>query len=102
MTNGQRLETLNNWGGRLYHPLLEHLLKMVSGAKILCGDLNLLPTTQSLALLEQGMRNLVKAYGITSKRSRFYEGPERFADYVLVSKEVQIKEFHILDEEVSD
>jgi hypothetical protein len=77
-------------------------LETVSGAKILCGDLNLLPTTQNLALLEQGMRNLVKVYGITSTRSRFYEGPERFADYVLVSSEVQVKEFHILDEEVSD
>ena len=77
-------------------------LEMVNGAKILCGDLNLLPHTQSLTLLEQGMCNLVKAYEITSTRSLLYERPDRFADYVLVSPEVQVKHFQVLDEVVSD
>jgi endonuclease/exonuclease/phosphatase family metal-dependent hydrolase len=77
-------------------------LETVSGAKILCGDFNLLPHTQSLALLEQDMRNLVKAYRITSTRSQFYERPDRFADYVLTSPEVQVKHFCVLDENVSD
>ena len=77
-------------------------LETISGAKILCGDLNLLPTTQSLALLEQGMRNLVKTYGITSTRSQFYKRPDRFADYILVSPQVQVKEFSVLAAEVSD
>jgi hypothetical protein len=77
-------------------------LETVNGAKILCGDLNLLPHTQSLILLEQGMCNLVKAYGITSTRSHLYERPDRFADYVLASPEVQVKHFQVLDEVVSD
>src|SRR5260370_1081065 len=77
-------------------------LETISGAKILCGDLNVLPTTQSLALLEQDLRNLVKAYGITSTRSPFYQQPDRFADYVLVSPDVQVEGFQVLDEEVSD
>jgi endonuclease/exonuclease/phosphatase family metal-dependent hydrolase len=99
------------WNGKGKTDSLERLeqsrkikafLEAVSGVKILCGDLNLLPTTQSLALLEQDMRNLVKAYGITSTRSRFYEQQDRFADYVLVSSEAQVEEFLVLDEGVSD
>lgn len=77
-------------------------VKAVSGATILCGDLNILPTTQSLALLEEDLRNLVKVYGITSTRSRWYTRPDRFADYVLVSPDVQVEGFHVLDEEISD
>jgi endonuclease/exonuclease/phosphatase family metal-dependent hydrolase len=74
----------------------------MSGAKILCGDFNLLPDTDSLAILEQGMRNLVKEYRVTSTRSQFYEKPDRFADYILVSPEVIVEDFQVLDEAVSD
>lgn len=77
-------------------------LESVSGAKILCGDLNLLPDTQSLALLEQGMRNLIKEYSVTSTRSRFYGKSNTFADYILVSPEVIVENFNVLHEEISD
>jgi endonuclease/exonuclease/phosphatase family metal-dependent hydrolase len=81
---------------------IKAFLDSVNGAKILCGDFNLLPNTDSLAILEQGMRNLVKEYGITSTRSRFYEKPDKFADYILVSPEVVVEDFQVLDEAVSD
>lgn len=77
-------------------------LQSVSGATILCGDFNLLPDTQSLALLEQDMRNLVKEYGVTSTRSQLYTKPDKFADYLLASAEVIVDEFTVLAEEVSD
>lgn len=77
-------------------------LEMTSGAKILCGDLNLLPNTQSLALLEQDMCNLVKTSGITSTRSQFYKRKDRFADYMLTSPEVDIQSFQVLDVAISD
>jgi endonuclease/exonuclease/phosphatase family metal-dependent hydrolase len=77
-------------------------VKAINGAVILCGDLNILPTTQSLALLEEDLRNLVKVYGITSTRSQWYIQPDRFADYILVSPDVQVEEFHVLNEEISD
>ena len=70
--------------------------------KILCGDFNLLPNTESLAILEEGMENLVKTRGIQSTRSAFYKKPVRFADYVLVSQEIKVKDFHVPDVEVSD
>jgi endonuclease/exonuclease/phosphatase family metal-dependent hydrolase len=75
---------------------------MVPPSRILCGDFNLLPNTDSLTILEQGMRNLIKEYPVTSTRSRFYEKPDKFADYILVSPEVVVEDFQVLDEAVSD
>lgn len=72
------------------------------GVKILCGDFNLLPNTQSLAILEEGMRNLVKEYNITSTRSSYYEKPDKFADYILVSPEITVVDFSVLQDQISD
>jgi endonuclease/exonuclease/phosphatase family metal-dependent hydrolase len=80
--------------------LVQH--NAVNRAKILCGDLNLRPDTQSLSLLEEGMCNLIKSYGITSTRTRFYTRKDRYADYVLTSPEVVVKSFQVLDTAVSD
>ncbi len=81
---------------------IQAFLQSMSGATILCGDFNLLPNTQSLALLEQGMRNLVKEYEVTSTRSHLYTKSDKFADYILVSPEVIVEEFKVLDEGISD
>lgn len=77
-------------------------LERIEGPKILCGDFNLLPTTESITILEQGMRNLVKDYSITSTRSEFYTKPEKFADYILVSPEVEVRDFRVIQDPVSD
>lgn len=69
---------------------------------VLCGDFNLSPTTESLKMLEEGMINLVKENKITSTRSRFYERDDKFADYLLVSPGVEVEDFTVLPEEVSD
>lgn len=78
------------------------VIKAIRDATIVCGDLNILPTTQSLALLEEDLRNLIKVYGITSTRTRWYPRPDRFADYVLVSPDLFIEAFEVLDENISD
>lgn len=70
--------------------------------KILCGDFNLWPDTKSLKILEKGMRNLVKERNITSTRSALFNFPNRFADYMLVSSDMEINDFKILEETVSD
>lgn len=70
--------------------------------KVVMGDFNLNPDTQSLAIVEEGMRNLIKEYGITSTRTSFYEKEEKFADYALVSPEVKVMDFKVLPDEVSD
>jgi endonuclease/exonuclease/phosphatase family metal-dependent hydrolase len=81
---------------------IKSFLGSIDGDKILCGDFNLLPDTHSLALLEDGYRNLVKEKGITSTRSHFYSKPEKFADYILVTPDVEVKEFKVLEDVVSD
>lgn len=75
--------------------------------KILCGDFNLLPETYSMRILEQGMRNMVKEYGIQSTRTvlyRSYDDPSEpnFADYILTSPDVVVKNFEVLPDIVSD
>jgi exonuclease III len=77
-------------------------IESTSDPVILAGDFNLSPDTESLAMLEKGMRNLIKEYGITSTRTSYYEKENKFADYVLVSSEIDVKDFKVLPDEVSD
>lgn len=70
--------------------------------KILCGDFNLRPNTQSMHLLDTGMVNLIKTHKIRSTRTSFYTKAEKFADYILISPEIRLNRFEVLSEEVSD
>lgn len=74
------------------------------GNKILCGDFNLNPDTESLKILQHGMENLIKKYHITTTRSRLYRnfGQMKFADYVLVSPGINVRRFEVPNAEVSD
>lgn len=69
---------------------------------IVAGDFNLLPDTKSLAMLEEGMKNLIKDFSITDTRGPLYTKDLRFADYTLVSPGVQVKHFDVPKVEVSD
>ncbi len=77
--------------------------KSITHPLVMCGDFNLLPTTQSIQMIEQaGWENLIRTNQITSTRTSLYEKPERFADYVFVKNNVQVQNFRVLPEEVSD
>lgn len=78
------------------------LLDKTNGPIVLCGDFNLLPETQSLKILEDGMKNLVKEFNVSSTRSRLYKKDDKFADYILVSPEIRVRKFQVLDVVVSD
>lgn len=71
---------------------------------ILCGDFNLLPSTQSLAILKDGLRDMVEKYGLVTTRSNLYKRIDYapFADYVLTSSGVKDLSFGALHEVVSD
>ena len=71
------------------------------GAKILCADLNVEPNTKSLSILKEGNRDLIQEYGIISTRSSFKNRSE-VVDYVIVSTEIEVKDFKVLQDEVSD
>ncbi len=75
----------------------------LTGDIVFCGDFNLLPDTKSLTTIEEaGFRNLIKEHGITSTRTDHYTGKEKFADYILASKGLPVKEFKVLPDQVSD
>lgn len=78
-------------------------IKTLSNPYVMCGDFNLLPNTQSIKKLEDlGLRNLIKEYSVISTRTSFYTKAEKFADYTLISKEIIIKDFKVLTDEISD
>jgi endonuclease/exonuclease/phosphatase family metal-dependent hydrolase len=80
--------------------------KTISGPKILCGDFNLLPDTESIKILENmGMRNLVKEYAVTNTRTPLYPRAHissTYADYILVTSGIQVNDFRVLKDVVSD
>lgn len=80
----------------------EFMANFKKNKTILCGDFNLMPDTESLAILESGMINLVKEHRVTSTRSSLYTKPLKFADYILVSPNIKVIDFKVLQDEVSD
>ncbi|MEX0932264.1 MAG: endonuclease/exonuclease/phosphatase family protein [Parcubacteria group bacterium] len=81
---------------------IRNLVDSLEGSKIICGDMNLLPETESMKILEKGMRNLISEYKVSSTRSSLYKKPLKFADYILVSPDLEVKDFKVLPDEVSD
>jgi endonuclease/exonuclease/phosphatase family metal-dependent hydrolase len=69
---------------------------------IVVGDFNLNPHTESIAIAGEGLRNLITEYGITSTRTSHYDKPGKFADYALVSPDIEVLDFKVLPDEVSD
>lgn len=82
--------------------ITKKFLDSCEGKKILCGDFNLSPNTESVAILEKSLKNLIKENNIPTTRSKLYTGKEKFADYMMVSPEVKIKDFKVLQDPVSD
>lgn len=114
--SGNKLYTLSHFHGLVFpgnkrdskdrikqSKIIKNFLNKQNGKVILCGDFNLIPSTRSLRVLEQGMVNLNKKFDIKRTRSKLnIYGKQRFADYTLVSPEVDVLNFRVLDVEVSD
>jgi endonuclease/exonuclease/phosphatase family metal-dependent hydrolase len=71
---------------------------------IVCGDLNLLPDSETFAILaELGLTDLVTTRGFTDTRTSRYPKDGRYADYLLVTPEVTVETFDVVaTPEVSD
>lgn len=74
---------------------------------IVAGDFNLLPSTESIRILEDGMKNLIKEFKIERTRSDLNIvdgkiGDQMYADYVFTTKDVDVQDFQAIDVEVSD
>lgn len=84
------------------------------GEKIVMGDFNLMPETESIRMFEQaGYTNLIKEFAIKTTRGSLmrklfpeYEtGPygfQEFADYTFVTKGITVKSFSVPDLPLSD
>ncbi len=74
---------------------------------IIGGDFNLDPNTTSVKLFkEAGFRNLIVENGIQTTRNKIawknYPLPLYHSDYVFVSKNVQVSDFEVPQNEISD
>lgn len=81
---------------------IRQFMDTINTPKILCGDFNLRPDTQSIAILENQMINLITSHAIRSTRTRFYTKDEHYADYILISPEIKVNQFLVMNDEVSD
>ena len=80
-----------------------------AGEKILGGDFNLMPDTQSIRMIEHtGMRNLITDFRVPTTRNQLsyghYPETERqyFADFAFVSPAIRVTNFQVPAMEISD
>lgn len=81
---------------------IKEFIDSVEGEKIVCGDFNLKPDTESIKILRDGMTDLIKDYKIESTRTSLYTKSEKFADYIFTSPEIKVNKFEVMTDEVSD
>lgn len=87
---------------------LIQFLKSKDGIKIIGGDFNLLPETESIKLFEQnGYRNLIKDFNIQTTRNEnawklYPENKQLFADYIFINEADKILNFKTVDNLISD
>jgi len=80
-----------------------NLANKIEGKKIICGDFNLEPYTESIKKFENlPMKNLILEHKITSTRTSFYTKDIKFADFIFVDNKVEVIDFKVLPDEVSD
>lgn len=63
------------------------------------GDFNLLPDSKTFSLIGD-YRNLITEFSICSTRTKLYKKPIKYADYMLASTTVSVKEIDVLQSPV--
>jgi len=72
---------------------------------IIAGDLNLAPETKSLKIISKEFVSLIDQYDIKTTQPSAKDGVDfgnNVVDYVFVSKDVKVKDFKVLEEDISD
>ncbi|MBI2064447.1 MAG: hypothetical protein HYT62_00115 [Candidatus Yanofskybacteria bacterium] len=86
--------------------MIINLYNSYGGKMIICGDFNLRPETESIAIFDKNFKNLIRDFGIKSTRSSFYKDAEKYkdfiSDYAFVSQDINIMNFKAIDISVSD
>jgi len=81
------------------------LAMATKGEIIICGDFNLFPDTPSMKVFQSDFISLVDRYNIRATRpsSNELSGLERnVVDYVLLSRNIEVQSFKVLETDVSD
>lgn len=101
---GDKLDT--NQRILLSQTIINHMQNK-QGLKIIGGDFNLLPNTQSVRIFEMNnYRNLIEEYSIDTTRNELswknYSTRQYYADYIFISQETPVVSFFVPKNEVSD
>ena len=83
---------------------LSDQVSVADDLRIVCGDFNVEQDSKTLAIFkDRGFTELVTAGAFPGTRNSRYEKSGRFADYLLINRENEVKKFDVIfDPEVSD
>ena len=102
---GHKLDTSERLGQS--KGLIE-FFKGKQGLKIIGGDFNMLPNTESMRMFsENGYRDLIKEFDVKTTRNQlawamYPDNPQYYSDYVFLSPDVRLKIFSVPNLEISD
>ena len=95
--------------GRLHQTeqIITYLSTTGNSPSVVCGDFNLLPETQSVTkFASAGYQNLIADYSIPTTRNKYawklHPVKQYFADYTFASNGIQVTDFAVPTNEVSD
>jgi len=114
--NGKKLRILNYHGvwtrnklgnekSLIANKIINDLALQAEGEVIICGDFNLFPNTPSMMLFEKHFISLVDEFSIKTTRPATNElntQKRNVVDYIWVSKGVNVKDFKVIESNVSD
>jgi endonuclease/exonuclease/phosphatase family metal-dependent hydrolase len=85
--------------------ILKEIKKIIGLPTIIIGDINLLPESESIQLLNKHFTNLIDKYNIMSTRPQLMKGfdkGELVVDYAFVNGLIDIKKFEVPNIDISD
>ena len=83
---------------------IAHQVQDPEDIAVICGDFNVLPDSETLAMLKRaGFTELVTEGGFEGTRTSHYKKPGRFADYLAINRREAVHRFDVVTSpEVSD
>ncbi|MFH0772941.1 MAG: endonuclease/exonuclease/phosphatase family protein [bacterium] len=85
--------------------IINELALKAEGEVIICGDFNLFPDTPSMNVFEKNFTSLVNVHNIRTTRpstNELHASKRNVVDYILVSKGIRVKQFEVIESNVSD
>jgi endonuclease/exonuclease/phosphatase family metal-dependent hydrolase len=88
--------------------LILDFISTLQGPTVLLGDFNLMPGTESIAMIERTMENLISKFDIKDTRGSVNhaqypkDDQQYFADFAFVSKGIVVNDFTVPDLPLSD